>query len=159
PLTVRNVERNRGTVQNIRLWDYRPLQTTYQQLQRLKPYYDFPDVDIDRYQIGGQSRQVMLAARELEQNGLPLQARRWVNEWLEYPHGYGFVMNPVNAVTPDGAPIFWAGDAPQRTPAELPVKRPQIYFGHATDTPAIAPSLTQEFDYPLGSEAVRTRYT
>lgn len=161
PLAAANVQHNRATIKNIRIWDYRPLQETYQQLQRLKPYYAFPPdgVDIDRYPIGGLMRQVMLAARELQQNGLPPQARRWVNEWLEYTHGYGFVMNPVNEATSDGAPIFWAKNAPQESPPELPVTRPQIYFGQSTDTPVIAPSRTEEFDYPVGSEAVRTRYS
>jgi len=158
PLTPANVRRNQATIQNIRLWDYRPLKQTYQQLQRLKPYYSFPDVDIDRYRIGGQSRQAMLAARELKQSDLQAEARRWVNEWLEYTHGYGFVMNPVNEATPDGSPLFWAGDAPQRSPADLPMTRPQIYFGHSDSAPVIAPSRTAEFDYPTISEAARTTY-
>jgi uncharacterized membrane protein (UPF0182 family) len=153
-----NVQHNQATIQNIRLWDYRPLGQTYQQLQSLKPYYTFPGVDIDRYRVGGQSRQVMLAARELQQNGLPAAARRWVNEWLEYTHGYGFVMSPVNEVGSQGAPVFWAGGAPQRSPAELPIARPQIYFGEATAEPVIAPSRTNEFSYPAGTQAVRTRY-
>jgi uncharacterized protein len=158
PLRRQNIRRNQSTIQNIRLWDYRPLRQTYQQQQGLKPYYSFPDVDIDRYVIGGESRQVMLAARELNQEGLPPQARRWVNEWLEYTHGYGFVMSPVNEVNAEGAPIFWAGDAPQLAPSELSVQRPQIYFGQAGQNPAIAPSRTPEFDHPVEAETVRTRY-
>jgi uncharacterized membrane protein (UPF0182 family) len=159
PLTPANVERNQGTIQNIRLWDYRPLQQTYEQLQILKPYYSFPDIDIDRYTLRGQERQVMLAARELKQNDLPDQARLWVNEWLEYTHSYGFVMNPVNEATPDGGPVLWAKDAPQESLPELPATRPQIYFGIADTAPVIAPSRTPEFDYPIENEAARTRYT
>jgi uncharacterized protein len=158
PVRRENLQKNGSTIRNIRLWDYRPLRQTYQQLQSLKPYYSFVDVDIDRYTIGGQTRQVMLAARELNQNDLPQQARRWVNEWLEYTHGYGFVMSPVNEVNSVGAPVFWAHDAPQKTPVELPVQRPQIYFGQGTQTPVIAPSRTAEFDHPEGEEAVRTGY-
>lgn len=159
PLTPANVQRNQATIKNIRLWDHDALKKTYEQLQRLKPYYSFPDIDIDRYPIGGLERQVMLAARELNQNDLPDQARLWVNEWLEYTHSYGFVMNPVNEATADGAPEFWAKDAPQQSPPELPVTRPQIYFGITDSTPVIAPSRTAEFDYPTVNEAARTRYS
>jgi uncharacterized membrane protein (UPF0182 family) len=158
PMTPANVSRNQPTIQNIRLWDYRPLMDTYNQLQRLRQYYTFPSVAIDRYRHSGETRQVMLAARELDQNSLPAAARLWVNEWLEYTHGYGFVMNPVNAATEDGAPVFWAGDAPQRTSTDLPITRPEIYYGETPGTPVIAPSLTAEFQYTTESETARTRY-
>jgi uncharacterized membrane protein (UPF0182 family) len=135
------------TIDNLRLWDYRPLLTTFGQQQVIYRYYDFSDVDIDRYDVGGQQRQIMLSARELNQNKLPDQARTWTNERLVFTHGYGITAVPVNAVTPQGTPDYLVSGI-NREP-QLPVGEPRIYFGEATDTYVVTQTTTQEFDYPL----------
>ena len=104
-VTLQDFEENRETIENIRLWDYGPLLRSYKQLQEIRTYYEFPDIDIDRYYFHGEvPRQVMLAARELDVR--QLQNPTWVNMHLEFTHGYGIVMNPVNEVTPTGLPVF-----------------------------------------------------
>lgn len=103
---------NRATIDNIRLWDYRPLLSTYRQLQEIRLYYKFKDVDVDRYTIDGNYRQVMLSPREFDYSQVPQTARTWVNQRLKYTHGYGLVMNPVNRVTADGLPVFWIKNIP-----------------------------------------------
>lgn len=158
PVTAEVLDRNRATVDNVRLWDYRPLLSAYRQLQALRPYYVFADVDIDRYQIDGQQRQVMLAARELDNTRLTAQARTWVNEHLVYTHGYGLVMSPVNRISEEGMPVFFIKDIPPTTTAELPITRPQIYFGEATTRYVILNTGVQELDYPAGDENVYTSY-
>jgi uncharacterized membrane protein (UPF0182 family) len=97
---------NQATLQNIRLWDWRALQDTLRQIQEIRTYYDFPDIDIDRYDIDGTTREVMLAARELNVDKLPESSRNWINEKLIYTHGYGITMNPVNGFTPEGLPTL-----------------------------------------------------
>lgn len=157
PLTSTDIERNTAIVKNIRLWDYRPLQATYKQLQELRTYYQIGEIDIDRYQIGGESRQVMLAARELNKAGL--ETRTWVNTNLVFTHGYGVVMNPVNEFTTEGQPIFFIKDLPpQSTIPEIQVTRPEIYFGELTTDVVFVNSRQEEFDYPLGTENAYTRY-
>jgi uncharacterized protein len=93
---------NQATLQNIRLWDWRALQDSLRQIQEIRTYYDFPDIDIDRYEINGAMREVMLAARELNIDKLPASSRNWINEKLIYTHGYGVTMNPVNGFTAEG---------------------------------------------------------
>ena len=93
---------NQATLQNIRLWDWHMLQDTLRQIQEIRTYYDFPDIDIDRYEIDGAMREVMLAARELNVDKLPESSRNWINDKLIYTHGYGITMNPVNGFTPEG---------------------------------------------------------
>jgi hypothetical protein len=158
PVNAAVLERNRATVDNIRLWDYRPLLSAYRQLQALRPYYVFGDVDIDRYPLGGQQRQVMLAARELDSTRLTTQARTWVNEHLVYTHGYGLVMSPVNRISEEGMPIFFLKDIPPVSSGGLPVTRPQIYFGELTSRYVIVNTQVQEFDYPRGDENAYTTY-
>lgn len=158
PVTAEVLERNRPTVDNVRLWDYRPLLSAYRQLQALRQYYIFGDVDIDRYQIAGQQRQVMLAARELDNTRLTDQARTWVNEHLVYTHGYGLVMSPVNRISEEGMPVFLIKDIPPTTTPGLAVTRPQIYFGEYTGRYAIVNTGVQELDYPAGDENVYTSY-
>jgi len=158
PVTAAVIDRNRATVDNVRLWDYRPLLDAYRQLQTLRPYYVFGDVDIDRYQIGGQQRQVMLAARELESTRLAAQARTWVNEHLVYTHGYGLVMSPVNRISEEGMPVFLIKDIPPTTTPGLPITRPQIYFGEHTTRYVIVNTQVQELDYPRGDDNVYTTY-
>ena len=158
PVTPEIAARNRATIENVRLWDYRPLLSAYQQLQGLRPYYVFGDVDIDRYRIAGTPRQVMLAARELDPGRLTPQARTWVNEHLVYTHGYGLVMSPVNRVSEEGMPEFFLKDIPPSGLSDLAVAQPQIYFGEHTGGYVITNTRVQELDYPRGDENVYTTY-
>jgi len=136
-----------ATIDNLRLWDYRPLLTTFGQDQILRRYYDFRDVDIDRYEVAGEHRQIMLSARELDVEKLAENARTWTNERLVYTHGYGITAVPVDAVTEQGTPDYLVSGI-NREP-QLPVGEPRIYFGEATDTYVITSTTTDEFDYPL----------
>jgi uncharacterized membrane protein (UPF0182 family) len=150
---------NQATLQNIRLWDWRVLQDTLRQLQEIRTYYDFPDIDIDRYVIDGTPRQVMLATRELNVTKLPESSRTWVNEKLIYTHGYGITMNAVNGFTPEGLPTLLVKDMPvQSTSADLSVKRPEIYFGEMTNTDVYVKTRQQEFNYPQGQSNSLTSY-
>jgi uncharacterized protein len=142
---------NQTTLQNIRLWDWHALQDTLRQIQEIRTYYDFPDIDIDRYQLGGATREVMLSARELNVEKLPDNARDWIHEKLIYTHGYGVTMNPVNAFTPEGLPTLLLSNMPvQSTAPELKVHRPEIYFGEMTNTDVYVKTHQKEFNYPEG---------
>ncbi len=148
------VENNQGTVQNIRLWDYRPLLTTYGQLQEIRPYYNFNDVDIDRYTINNNYRQVMLSARELSR----APQNRWISQRLKYTHGYGLVMSPVNRVTPQGLPDLYIKDIPPKSNIDLEVEQPRIYYGEETNNYIFTGMVEDEFDYPLGEDNASNRY-
>jgi len=150
---------NQATLQNIRLWDWRALQDTLRQIQEIRTYYDFPDIDIDRYEITGTMRQVMLAARELNVDKLPESSRNWINEKLIYTHGYGITMNPVNGFTPEGLPTLILSNMPiQSTVQNIVVKRPEIYFGELTNTDVYVKTRQQEFNYPQGQTNSLTSY-
>ena len=150
---------NQATLQNIRLWDWRALQDTLRQIQEIRTYYDFPDIDIDRYEISGTVRQVMLAARELNIDKLPESSRNWINEKLIYTHGYGVTMNPVNGFTPEGLPTLILSNMPvQSTVNSVVVKRPEIYFGELTNTDVYVKTRQQEFNYPQGQNNSLTSY-
>jgi uncharacterized protein len=150
---------NQGTLENIRLWDWRALQDTLRQIQEIRTYYDFPDIDMDRYQIDGRLRQVMLAAREMSVEKLPSSSRNWINEKLIYTHGYGITMNPVNGFTPEGLPTLMLSNMPiQSTVPGLDVKRPEIYFGELTDTDIYVKTRQKEFNYPQGESNSLTSY-
>ncbi len=136
------------TIRNIRLWDYRPLLQTYNQVQALRQQYQFTDIDIDRYDVGGERRQLMLSARELIPEQLEQPAQTWVNRKLVYTHGYGVAASPVAEITPDGLPTFVLQDLPVQ--GILEVSRPQIYFGERTNEYVIVKTETEEFDYPRG---------
>ena len=154
-----NVDSNRPTLENIRLWDWRALQATLDQIQKIRTYYDFPDVDVDRYKINGQTQQVMIAARELDVNSLPEQSRNWVNERFIYTHGYGVTMNTANGFTPEGMPRFILSDMPTKaSAAEIKLTRPEIYYGQKTDTPVYVNTRQKEFDYPQGEANQTTVY-
>lgn len=149
--TAADPENNQATLSNIRLWDWRALQDTLRQLQEIRTYYDFPDIDIDRYQIDGQMREVMLAARELNVDKLPENSRNWINDKLIYTHGYGLTMNPVNGFTPEGLPTLLLSNMPvQSTTASLKVSRPEIYFGEMTSTDVYVHTRQKEFNYSEG---------
>ena len=150
---------NQPTLQNIRLWDWHALQDTLRQVQEIRTYYDFPDIDIDRYSINGTMHEVMLATRELNVNKLPESSRNWINERLIYTHGYGITMNPVNGFTAEGLPTLMLSNMPvQSTVPGLSVTRPEIYFGELTDTDVYVKTHQQEFDYPQGQTNNLTSY-
>jgi uncharacterized protein len=156
-LTMADIVKNRSTIENIRIWDERPLKETYQQLQSIRLYYDFSGVDVDRYDLDGQYRQVTLSAREISVDQLSLQARTWVNRHLVYTHGYGLALNPVNQVTQEGLPNLLIKDLPPVTRG-IEVKRPEIYYGEKTKNYAIVRTNEKEFDYPKGDSNVYATY-
>ena len=154
-----DAENNQATLQNIRLWDWRVLQDTLRQLQEIRTYYDFPDIDIDRYVIDGNLRQVMVATRELNVSKLPESSRTWINEKLIYTHGYGLTMNAVNGFTPEGLPALLLKDMPiQSTTPSLTVTRPEVYFGEMTNTDVYVKTRQQEFNFPHGETNSLTSY-
>ncbi len=159
-LTAEDLRKNDPTVKNIRLWDHRPLLVTYAQLQEIRTYYRFVDVDNDRYVVDGQLRQVMLSPRELSYRNLP--SRIWINERLTYTHGYGVVLGPVNRITPEGLPEFWIKDIPPASSGPITVTRPEIYYGEiANDVGGdyvFVKTRAQELDYPAGDKNVYTNY-
>ncbi|HHW13323.1 MAG TPA: UPF0182 family protein [Firmicutes bacterium] len=157
-LTYAELQQEQDTLQNIRLWDWRPVQATYGQLQEMRPYYDFVGVDVDRYPVEGQVRAVTLAARELNPEKIPAQARTWLNLHLKYTHGYGLVMSPVNRVTEEGMPDLWVRNIPPESVRGPKVERPQIYFGELTRDYVITNTRSPEFDYPLGDRNAYTTY-
>ena len=157
-LSVEDIKKHNVTIQNIRIWDERPLLQTYKQIQAIRLYYDFRNVDVDRYLINGQYRQVMLAARELAVDQLPAQAKTWVNRHLIYTHGYGLALSPVNEVTSEGLPHLWIKDLPPSFDVDLKVERPEIYYGEKTDEYVLVNTKTKEFDYPKGDKNVYTTY-
>jgi len=150
---------NQATLQNIRLWDWHALQDTLRQIQEIRTYYDFPDIDIDRYEIDGTTREVMLAARELNFDKLPESSHNWINEKLIYTHGYGITMNPVNGFTPEGLPTLMLSNMPvQSTVHSLSVTHPEVYFGELTNTDVYVKTQQKEFNYPQGQTNNLTSY-
>ena len=156
PLTPEALAENSATLQNVRLWDYRLLQQTYQQIQAIRLYYQFNDVDLDRYVIDGELRQVTLSARELEKR--QLQSPTWVTQKLQFTHGYGVVVNPINEATEDGLPELWIKDLPPQSSVDLQITRPEVYYGEATDDYVFVNTSEREFNYPSGEENVFTAY-
>jgi uncharacterized protein len=156
PLTSEALSNDAITVRNIRLWDYRPLLETYNQVQALTQYYRFNDVDVDRYVIDGELRQVMVAARELVPEQLNPDAQTWVNRRLVYTHGYGVAVSPVAQVTSDGLPTFLLKDLPPQ--GVITLTQPQIYFGELTNDYVIARTDQPEFDYSREDEVATTRF-
>jgi uncharacterized membrane protein (UPF0182 family) len=157
-LTQELIAANQATIQNIRWWDPRPLTDTYKQLQEIRLYYDFHDIDVDRYTIDGSYRQVLLSARELNQSKLPADAQTWINQRFKFTHGNGIAMNPVNRFNEEGLPIFYVQDIPPVGPPELKIDRPQIYFGEETRNYVVVGGDTKEFDYAKGQENVYNVY-
>lgn len=159
-LAYENVTANRETVRNIRLWDWRALRDTYAQLQEIRLYYRFNDVDVDRYRVGNELRQVYIAARELNKAGLAEAARTWVNLHLKFTHGYGVVMSSGSEVSAEGLPVFLIKDVPPKVEPSsgLKIVRPEIYFGELTTDYAVVNTKEEEFDYPVGDQPKYTRY-
>ena len=157
-LTFQSLQDNRATIDNIRLWDWQPLMDTYAQLQEIRTYYKFHDIDIDRYEIGDSYQQVMLSARELDPARLPSNAQTWVNLHLLFTHGDGVVMSPVTRKSAEGLPIFYLQDIPPVASGGPAVREPSIYFGQGADTYVIVNGSTPEFDYPKGKDNVYGTY-
>ena len=154
--TPQDIAQNEVTISNIRLWDPRPLKDTYTQLHSIRLYYDFNDVDVDRYTIDGEYRQVMLSARELSAEKLVGEAQTWITRKLQFTHGYGIVLSPVNKVTAQGLPVLLVENIPPVGAFDM--EQPEIYFGEKTNDYVIVRTNTDEFDYPKGDENVYGQY-
>jgi uncharacterized membrane protein (UPF0182 family) len=157
-LTIEDLQNNPEVIDNIRINDQEPLIQVYNQLQGIRPYYVFNDVDVDRYVIDGDYKQVFLSARELDQDRLNEQARTWVNQFLKYTHGYGITVSTVNNVTPQGQPEILVKNIPPTTETDFNIQRPEIYFGEKTNNYVIVNTDEMEFDYPSGADNVETLY-
>ncbi len=157
-LTAADFAPEEGIMKNIRLWDHRPLKATFSQIQEFRLYYDFYDVDFDRYHFGDDYRQVMLSAREINYEEIPTEAKTWVNEKLQYTHGYGLVMAPVNEIGEEGLPVLIVKDIPPKISVPLRLDRPEIYYGEQTIPYVIVNTKLPEFDYPKGDTNVTTQY-
>ncbi len=156
-LTLGDIQQNDATFRNVRLWDHKPLLTTFAQLQEIRTYYDFVRVDNDRYVINGARRQVSLSPRELSTASLPSQS--WINQHLTYTHGFGLCVGPVNESSPDGLPVLFIKDIPPVSSLpSLEVKRPEIYYGELSNNYCFVKTRAQEFDYPRGDQNVYTSY-
>lgn len=150
---------HRETLDNIRLWDWRALQSTLRQIQEIRTYYDFPDIDVDRYTINGKPESVMLAARELSLSKLPAGSQNWVNDRLIYTHGFGVTMSPVSRFTKEGLPEFILSNMPvESSQPDIKVTRPEIYFGEITDWPVYVKTKQKEFNFPEGEANNYTTY-
>jgi len=157
-LTFQTLQANQATIDNIRLWDWQPLMDTYGQLQEIRTYYKFHDVDVDRYHLDGAYQGVTLSARELKPALLPPNAQTWVNWHVLFTHGNGAVMSPLARKTGEGLPIFYLQDIPPVATGGPPIDEPRIYFGEETDTYVIVKGSTPEFDYPKGTDNVYATY-
>jgi uncharacterized membrane protein (UPF0182 family) len=158
PLSRDDLDKNAATLRDARIWDWRALEPQLQQIQGLRPYYIFGSVDIDRYQIDGVERQVMITARELDVQKLPAPAQVWVNLALKYTHGYGAVAVPVNEIDSRGNPILWAHDIPIQAKGELAVTHGEIYYGILTRDRVYVHTTEKEFDFPQGDANAETVY-
>jgi len=157
-LSAADVAEATATVSNIRLWDPTIVVQSYKQLQEIRFYYDFKDVDIDRYVIDGALQQVLVSAREMNVTQLSDQAKTWINQHLIYTHGYGAVMSPVNRASEDGLPMFLIKDLPPKSSVDVEIKTPGIYFGEESNEYAIVDTTQKEFDYPVGGQNASTAY-
>lgn len=156
-LSPEDIVKNAGTIENVRLWDHQVLLQTFGQLQEIRPYYDFVNVDNDRYVIDGKYRQVMLSLREM--NTESLSNRSWVNERLTFTHGYGLTLGPVNEVTTVGQPVLFVRDLPPVTTVDFKVDEPSIYYGERSSDYVLVKTQQPEFHYPRGEDNVTSTYT
>lgn len=157
-LTAADILSDKQTLTNVRLWDPKIVAQSYSQLQTIRTYYEFPDVDVDRYVVDGKKQQVLVSAREMNSGQLPSTSQTWVNRHLVYTHGFGLVMSPVNTADTRGMPQFIIGDIPPRTTTDLVTNEPRIYFGEATDDYVVVDTGIKEFDYPLGDRNAEYEY-
>ena len=155
-LTSDDIKNNAETINNVRLWDHEPLLDTFGQIQEIRTYYEFASVDNDRYVVDGEYRQTMVSTRELNSDNLP--NRSWVNEHLQYTHGFGVALGPVNQVTQEGLPVLFIQDLPPTTRTDLTIDQPSIYFGELSNDYVLVNTNTDEFHYPEGDDNVSTRY-
>ena len=156
-LTMADINNNRSTIKNVRLWDREPLLETFGQLQEIRTYYDFISIDNDRYRFNGDYRQVLLSPRELNPASLP--QRTFINEHLTFTHGFGLTLSPVNEVTPEGLPVLFLKNLPPSSSIKsLSVSRPEIYYGELASNWVVVNTKTKEFDYPSGEENVFAEY-
>ena len=154
-----DVQQHSTLVDNIRLWDTQAFTDTITQIQALRPYYRFADIDIDRYQIDGRMKQVLLSPREIDINAFDSSARSWINEHFIYTHGYGVVMSEVNRTTSDGLPSLMIQDAPPQIKAnDLELANPSIYYGELTHDPVFVSTDQEEFDYPSENSNITSHY-
>jgi uncharacterized protein len=156
-LTLSDIDQHRATIENIRLWDWRPILQTYRQTQEIRLYYQFSSVDVDRYQLSDGIHQVMLSARELAPE-LPAKARTWVNQYLQFTHGYGLVMSFVSKQQEGGLPVYVLKDIPPTSDYGLKVDQPAVYYGENAPGYRIVSTNVKEFDYPKGNDNVYTSY-
>jgi uncharacterized protein len=157
-LSFKTLEANPATVDNIRLWDWQPLMDTYAQMQEIRTYYKFHDVDVDRYWLDGAYQSVMLSARELKSSLLPANAQTWVNRHVLFTHGNGVIMSPVIRKSDEGLPIFYLQNIPPVATGGPAIREPRIYYGEETDAYVIVKGGTAEFDYPNGKDNVYRSY-
>jgi uncharacterized protein len=157
-LTFKTLEANKATIDNIRLWDWHPLMDAYGQLQEIRTYYKFHDVDVDRYWLDGAYQSVMLSARELKSSLLPPNAQTWVNTRVLFTHGNGVVMSPVARKSADGLPVFYLRDIPPNSTGGPEIREPRIYYGEGTNGYVIVKGSTPEFDYPKGKDNIYATY-
>ena len=157
-LTLKTLAANKATIDNIRLWDWNPLMDAYVQLQEIRTYYKFHDVDVDRYWLDGTYQSVMLSARELKSSLLPPNAQTWVNTRVLFTHGNGVVMSPVTRKSADGLPLFYLQDIPPISTGGPDIREPRIYFGEETSNYIIVKGATPEFDYPKGKDNIYATY-
>lgn len=151
--------KNQAIFDNIRLWDWRALDAVYKQFQEIRLYYEFADVDIDRYWYNEAYRQVMISAREMEIANLPEQSQTFVNRRFKYTHGYGITLTNVSEFTPQGLPNLLVRDIPPKSKyPELQVQQPRIYYGELSDSHVVVNSQEAEFDYPSGDKNQYSRY-
>jgi uncharacterized membrane protein (UPF0182 family) len=147
------------TLDNVRLWDMRAFRDTITQIQALRPYYEFPSADVDRYTIDGQYRQVLLSPRELDLSKLPAARANWINPAFQYTHGYGLVLAEVSNITPDGLPVLLVDNAPPEVKtSSLKLKRPELYYAEVAHEPVFVNTAQEEFNYPSGEQDARSRY-
>ena len=157
-LTFKTLEANKATIDNIRLWDWQPLMDSYMQLQEIRTYYKFHDVDVDRYWLDAAYQSVMLSARELKSSLLPPNAQTWVNRHVLFTHGNGVVMSPVTRKSAEGLPLFYLRDIPPVATGGPDIREPRIYYGQETDSYVIVKGSTPEFDYPKGKDNIYAAY-
>jgi uncharacterized membrane protein (UPF0182 family) len=154
-----DVAKNTATLENVRLWDTHAFHDTITQIQAIRPYYVFHDIDVDRYTIDGRYRQVLIAPREIDINQLPSLRSSWINPDLIYTHGFGLVMGGVSQITPDGLPVLLIEDAPPQIHASsLKLTRPELYYGEVTHEPVFVHTAEKEFNYPEGSDNKLSTY-
>jgi len=156
-LTLEDITKNSATIDNVRIWDHRPILFVFRQLQQIRTYYVINDVDVDRYWINNSYVQVMIAARELSTDLLPSTAQTWLNKHLIYTHGYGLVAAPVNSISKEGLPELILYDIPPK--GEIKIERPEIYYGELTEDYVIVNTTQEEFDYPVGEVNYYTKYS